>query len=776
MHTEQEQPTQTSFWENRTGWSPLKQFLFLEPLPGGARWTAAFGSLLLFAFVLQVVTGILLATNYSPSVESAWASVAFIQKEVPLGAFVRGMHHWGSSAMVICLLVHLVQVFVWGAYKKPRELTWMVGVLLLLCTLGLAFTGYLLPWDQKAFWATKVGLGIASTVPLIGDDLRTLLQGGPEMGNLTLTRFFALHAFVLPGLLILLVVVHLYLFRLHGVTPPWWVSADQLRAQEEPFWPKQAFKDGVFALAFLVGLGLWCYFRPVLGAPLPASEGHYVFQVQLADATLGLFHQQYPAPLEEQANPAKPYEARPEWYFMFLFQLLRYFKGPYEVVGTFVLPTLFFLVLFFWPFLDRSPYRNPARRPLAMTLLGAGTIGLVGLTIFAIATDVRMQEPAVAQAKAAPPANPAGPLQLADVAKVYNSNCAACHGIEGSGKQLRAGLPTIPDFTSLAWQMSQTDLEITHRIQEGNEPLMPAYRDKLNQPQILALAVYVRAFAVPPTQAALPKPVEPTPSQTAHMPPALVYRAYCLACHDANGRGTTVRQAMPEIPDFGDAKWQTARTDAELTHSILEGKGKFMLPMKDKLGPVDAEHMVAYIRGAFKGGKPVAELEPPQRPVPPPPVEPVIVPGPKADVTPVPPATPSAAMAARTRLATGLYRQYCLVCHGTNGTGVEMRASMPNIPDFTGRAWQESRSNPQLAVSILEGKDKLMPAFRGRISDDQVPDLVAFVRAFGPRQPPAAELSQGPPSDFEERFRKLQEEWNELHKQLENLSPPPRKP
>jgi ubiquinol-cytochrome c reductase cytochrome b subunit len=154
----------------------------------------------------------------------------------------------------------------------------MVGVLLLVCTLGLAFTGYLLPYDQKAYWATKVGLGILSTTPGVGDSLRTLVQGGPDMGNLTLTRFFTIHGFALPGLMILLVVVHLYFFRLHGVTPGWWQSPAQLAAQQEPFWPKQALKDGLMALVYLVGLGLW------------ASHNA--------------------APLEAQADPSQPYEAR----------------------------------------------------------------------------------------------------------------------------------------------------------------------------------------------------------------------------------------------------------------------------------------------------------------------------------------------------------------------------------------------------------------------------------------------------------------------------------
>src|SRR6059058_4202391 len=122
------------FWETRTGWKELKEKLLLEPLPGGARWAAAFGSLLLFAFVIQLITGILLSMNYAPSVETAYPSVQYIQNEVPTGAFIRAVHHWGSSAMVVLLLLHLIQVFVWGAYKKPREFTWMVGVLLLFCT------------------------------------------------------------------------------------------------------------------------------------------------------------------------------------------------------------------------------------------------------------------------------------------------------------------------------------------------------------------------------------------------------------------------------------------------------------------------------------------------------------------------------------------------------------------------------------------------------------------------------------------------------------------
>ena len=456
--------TGPGFLESRTAWTRLKHALLLEPLPGGSRWAAAFGSLLAFSFLVQVITGTLLAMNYAPAVNTAWSSVRFIQEEVFLGRLIRAVHHWGASLMVILLLAHLIQVFVWGAYKRPRELTWMVGVLLLACTLGLAFTGYLLPWDQKAYWATKVGLGITSTVPLIGDSLRALLQGGPEIGNLTLTRFFTLHGFVLPMVLSLLAVVHLYLFRVHGVTPRWYVSEEQLQREAEPFWPGQAWKDAVLALAMLVGLGLWCYFQP--------------------------------APLGSQADPSQPYEARPEWYFMFLFRLLKYFEGPYEVLGTFVLPTLFFLALFFWPLLDRNPSRDPRRRPLAISLLTLGASGLVGFTIYSIETDVKISDQ-VLVASTRKTAAPAGPLERMQVSRLYSQNCAACHGEDGTGSQLRAAMPSIPDFTSMAWQMSKTDLEIAHQIQNGQPPKMPPFRDKLSPAEMLGLTIYARAFAMP---------------------------------------------------------------------------------------------------------------------------------------------------------------------------------------------------------------------------------------------------------------------------------------
>ena len=300
---------------------------------------------------------------------------------------------------------------------------------------------------------------------------------------------------------------------------------------------------------------------------------------------------------------------------------------------------------------------------------------------------------------------------------------------------------------------------------------MPAYRDKLTPRQTLALTVYLRAFAVPEKAPSVKPPTRP-PVEVAveRMPPIQVYRAFCLACHDADGRGNTVRKIIPEIPDFTSAKWQEARTDAEVKQSILAGKGKFMAPMKDRLNQAEAEQMVKYVR-AFREGKQTVKLEPQQPHVVPPPTAPVVVPGPKKPPVAPPADVQSAELAGRMRVATGLYRQYCLSCHGSDGKGLELKAAMPMIPDFTSAAWQASVDTPRLRVSILDGKGTLMPTFRGRVSEDQSRDLVAHVRAFGPARPAPVEAS----TDFSRRFRELQSQWDELQRQLQELRrPPPR--
>jgi menaquinol-cytochrome c reductase cytochrome b subunit len=180
-----------------------------------------FGGLTFFVVVIQILSGMFLTMYYVPDIENAWRSVHYLQTEVAHGQIVRGMHHWGASVVVVMLLLHTLRVFFQGAYKKPRELNWMVGVLLFFVILGLGFTGYLLPWDNKAFFATQVGLEIAEQVPFIGEQLKTLLAGDPNIvGAQTLTRFFAIHVFFLPAALFVLLAVHFILIRRQGISGP----------------------------------------------------------------------------------------------------------------------------------------------------------------------------------------------------------------------------------------------------------------------------------------------------------------------------------------------------------------------------------------------------------------------------------------------------------------------------------------------------------------------------------------------------------------------------
>jgi ubiquinol-cytochrome c reductase cytochrome b subunit len=205
--------------DERTGYRALMREALDEPVPGGARFAYVWGSALTLTFVVQAVTGVLLMTVYQPSATSAWSSVAHISYSVSWGWLVRGLHHYGAQAMVILLVMHIGQTAIYGAYKKPREMNWLFGIGLAGLTLGFALTGYLLPWDQKGYWATKVATNIAGTVPVIGNFTQRLLVGGADYGHATLTRFYALHVAILPLGLLVLLGAHIALFRKHGVTP-----------------------------------------------------------------------------------------------------------------------------------------------------------------------------------------------------------------------------------------------------------------------------------------------------------------------------------------------------------------------------------------------------------------------------------------------------------------------------------------------------------------------------------------------------------------------------
>jgi quinol-cytochrome oxidoreductase complex cytochrome b subunit len=203
--------------DERMGWRQVRDAIFLRKIPK-INWFYTLGSASLFVAVNQAITGILLTIYYVPTPDHAYDSVQFITTQIPAGWLIRGLHHWGASAMVVLVVLHMLRVIFYGAYKFPREITWMTGVILLILVIGFGFTGYLLPWDQKAYWATTVGTRIAGTPPLIGDTILRIVRGGADLSALTLARFYGVHVWVLPATLILVLAFHLYLVIRNGIS------------------------------------------------------------------------------------------------------------------------------------------------------------------------------------------------------------------------------------------------------------------------------------------------------------------------------------------------------------------------------------------------------------------------------------------------------------------------------------------------------------------------------------------------------------------------------
>jgi ubiquinol-cytochrome c reductase cytochrome b subunit len=343
--------------DERTGVRDLVHAALYEHIPGGSRYRYVWGSTLVFAFTAQVITGLFLWMCYSPSSQTAWESVYFIQHEMQGGWLLRGLHHFMAQAMVVLLALHLLQVVVDGAYRAPREVNFWLGLILMQLVLGLSLTGYLLPWDQKGYWATRVATNLMGIVPYVGSDLQKLVVGGPDYGHHTLTRFFALHAGLLPALLVFFLVLHVALFRRHGIH-----TRQPYARPDTTFWPDQVLKDAVACLAvllFVLALTVW-----------PAFKGEHAGQ-PLGDYLGG--------ELGAPADPSNEYSAaRPEWYFLFLFQFLKLFEGQGaqgELIGAIVVPGAVMLLLALMPILGRWQLGHRFNLALLVCLLvGVGVL------------------------------------------------------------------------------------------------------------------------------------------------------------------------------------------------------------------------------------------------------------------------------------------------------------------------------------------------------------------------------------------------------------------
>lgn len=385
--------------DSRLRLKPLEQTLLDEPIPGGASWIYVFGSATLFLFILQAITGMFLAVYYAPTPDHAYDSVQFIEQHVTFGWFVRGLHHWGASGMVIAIGLHMLQVFLYGAFKPPREMMWMVGVVLFLLVMAFAFTGYLLPWDQTAYWATQVGINMVGTVPLVGEFLVRVMRGGETLGALTLSRFFAVHVLFLPALIVAGILLHLFILRRVGPAGPW----DERKAAtvSETFYPRQVYMDAVVMVVVFLVLALLATFVPF--------------------------------PLADKANPSDTsFVPVPEWYFLFYYELLKYIHGPLEPLATWVLPAIVILVLLLWPFFDRQKMvRAPTSRPLGMAI--AALFLITVFTLLGISLNnlygMKRTDPAIVHGQA-----------------LYaNLGCAGCHRIHGNGGAIGPDLSYVGD-------------------------------------------------------------------------------------------------------------------------------------------------------------------------------------------------------------------------------------------------------------------------------------------------------------------------------------------
>ncbi len=396
-------------------------------IEGGASVAYVFGTVLVFLLLVQGITGAALAAFYSPSSTDAWASVAYVQDQAALGWFVRGLHHHGGSAIVVIAGIHLVQTAIAGAYKKPRELVWWLGILLLVVVLAWAVTGMILRWDQEGYWSNRVEVGIAAGTPIIGDQIQKLALGGNDYGNLTLTRFYALHVIVLPVIVTLLTIGHIVLARRHGTTPM------RKRAAVRR-WPHQSLRD-VIAIAIVFA---------ILIAFVVSSGG---------------------ASLAAPADSTQPYDARPLWYFRWLFEL-RELAGSAEQLVAMLAPAVVGGFLVALPLLDRGSDRAVRSRALWLGGL-VGILGVIaGLTLMSFVRDGNSPELAERIAKAETRAHRARTLAKtygvpatggADIwsmapmwraRTLYAQRCASCHD---EASKDRKGPILAPGHKNRAW-------------------------------------------------------------------------------------------------------------------------------------------------------------------------------------------------------------------------------------------------------------------------------------------------------------------------------------
>jgi ubiquinol-cytochrome c reductase cytochrome b subunit len=468
--------------ERRTGFVSMTKNFLTEDVPGGASYWYVFGSATLFAMIVQIVTGIFLTFFYAPSAMTAWESTKYIYDH-PFQHAVLSIHYWGASAMIALVFLHLLQVVIWGAYKSPREIQWIVGVLLLLVTMVLGLTGYLLPWDMDAYFASQVAINLTLNVPFIGGWIQQFVQDGTTMGTLTINRFFGLHVWLMPAALVALVAAHLAIFRWNGAAGP--PVEDPRPLRKGRFWPDQLFMDT--AASFLVLIGI---------------------------VALSAF---WPPFLDAKADPTVQFTPYPAWYFLDLFGLLNLVPGNLEIFGAIIVPGIATALLLLLPWIDRSTTRVLGSRKFILWLLGISLAIIWWLTVWSQLSIMGKQAatpaggpPAVAAKEQAnmtrsggsnisPPSTTAAVSPAAKAGQaVYSQNCSSCHGAAGAG--MPPNFPPLDGNAFVTGDPNQVILTVlngkTGAIQVNGTNYngqMPAFKSMLSNKDIANVVTYIRS-------------------------------------------------------------------------------------------------------------------------------------------------------------------------------------------------------------------------------------------------------------------------------------------
>jgi ubiquinol-cytochrome c reductase cytochrome b subunit len=454
--------------DDRLGLSKFLGPILKHHVPADAKWWYVFGSATLAAFMLQVLTGVTLAFSYVPSAGQAYETLQFITNEAFLGGFLRGLHYYGASAMVLMVGVHMVQTFLFGAYKYPREMNWITGVLLLLFTILMGFTGQLLRWDQTAVWSVVIAAEQAGRVPVLGHALAHFVFGGDTVGGATLSRFFAIHVFLVPACIFLFVAVHLYLVLHNGISEPPVAGVrvdpktyrreyeERMERFGQPFYPDSAWRDVVFTVGLLAVIVILAIVvgPPVLGKP--------------------------PNPATVRAYP------QPDWYLLWYyaaFALMPPSIEDYVILGG---PILIGIILLCAPLISNRGERSVRRRPWSVAIVAFGVLMVGGLWIQGARAPWSPNFDA-APLTAEVVGTTSGPV--ADGARSFHDKgCINCHLIAGYGG--RRG----PDLSHIGSLLTKD--ELTLRIVNGGTN-MPAYAGNISAAELADIVAFLQSRRIP---------------------------------------------------------------------------------------------------------------------------------------------------------------------------------------------------------------------------------------------------------------------------------------